>query len=83
MKNIVIGIKILLSRVISGLNLEKERIKELKNSIERITQNSKQKNKKMKNMNKTLKYRARERFLHINNRCPREREKREWWRNNF
>ena len=37
MQNIVIGIKILLSRVISELDLVKKRIMELKNSIEKIT----------------------------------------------
>lgn len=39
-ENTVIGIKVLLNRVISRLDLVKERIRKLKNDIENTTQDS-------------------------------------------
>lgn len=53
-ENTVIGIKVLLNRVISRLDLVKERIRKLKNDIENTTQDSIQRDKKVKNMNKAL-----------------------------
>lgn len=47
-ENIVTGIKVLFNRVIPRLDLVKERIRELKNSMEKIMQNSIEKLKKEK-----------------------------------